>query len=111
MDILVRLSELLHKKDNIRDMSKDKVDDLASEWVFETNGSKWSNNDDTAGDNYGSFKAGFDACEKVMYSEEEVYSLLEQSMKDAPIEGLTHGDYRNLKDWFKRFSKNGKERD
>jgi hypothetical protein len=26
--------------------------------VFETNGHKWSNNDDTAGDNCGSFKAG-----------------------------------------------------
>jgi hypothetical protein len=35
------------------------LDELAHEWVFETNGYKWSNNDDTAGDNYGSFKAGF----------------------------------------------------
>ena len=35
------------------------LDELANEWVFETNGHKWSNNHDTAGDNYGSFKAGF----------------------------------------------------
>jgi hypothetical protein len=35
-----------------------KLDDAAHEWVFETNGHKWSNNDDTAGDNYGSFIAG-----------------------------------------------------
>jgi hypothetical protein len=30
----------------------------ADEWVFDINGMKWSNNDDTAGDNYGSFIAG-----------------------------------------------------
>ena len=35
------------------------VDKLAKEWVFKTNGHKWSNNDDTAGDNYGSYKEGF----------------------------------------------------
>jgi hypothetical protein len=30
----------------------------AEKWVFETNGHKWSNNDDTAGDNFSSFIAG-----------------------------------------------------
>lgn len=30
----------------------------ATNWVFETNKTKWSNNDDTAGDNFGSFIAG-----------------------------------------------------
>lgn len=30
----------------------------ADEWVFDKNGMKWSNNDDTAGDNFGSFIAG-----------------------------------------------------
>ena len=30
----------------------------AEEWVFDKNGMKWSNNDDTAGDNFGSFIAG-----------------------------------------------------
>ena len=35
------------------------VNELAEEWVFKTNGHKWSNNDDTAGDNYGSYKEGF----------------------------------------------------
>ena len=34
------------------------LDELAKNWVFELNGHKWSNNDDTAGDNYGSFMAG-----------------------------------------------------
>ncbi len=35
------------------------VEKLAEEWVFETNGHKWSNNDDTAGDNFGSYREGF----------------------------------------------------
>ncbi len=34
------------------------LEEEAEKWVFETNGHKWSNNDDTAGDNYGSFIAG-----------------------------------------------------
>lgn len=34
--------------------------EAANEWVFETNGHRWSNNDDSAGDNYGSFLAGVD---------------------------------------------------
>ena len=39
-------------------MSIEEIGEAASEWVFETNGMKWSNNDDSAGDNYGSFIAG-----------------------------------------------------
>lgn len=37
----------------------DEADVLADKWVFETNGEKWSNNNGSAGDNYGSFKAGY----------------------------------------------------
>jgi hypothetical protein len=43
-----------------------------------------------------------------MYSEEEVYSLLEQSMKDCyswELEGHYSGDYKNLKKWFEQFKK------
>lgn len=32
----------------------------AVKYVWEDNSSKWSNNDDTAGDNFGSFLAGWD---------------------------------------------------
>ena len=45
---------------------------------------------------------------KKIYSEEEVYNILEQAMKDDSIEGLTYhynGDFRNLKEWFKKFKK------
>ncbi|WP_296683404.1 hypothetical protein [Flavobacterium sp.] len=34
------------------------LEEVAEKWVFETNNHKWSNNDDTAGDNYNSFKEG-----------------------------------------------------
>lgn len=35
--------------------------ELADKWVFETNGHNWSNNNNEAGDNYGSFIAGYKA--------------------------------------------------
>lgn len=38
--------------------SDEEIRDGADEWVFDINGTKWSNNDDTAGDNFGSFMAG-----------------------------------------------------
>lgn len=38
--------------------SDEEIRGAADEWVFDINGMKWSNNDDTAGDNYGSFIAG-----------------------------------------------------
>lgn len=37
---------------------------LAYKYVFEDNGHKWSNNNGEAGDNYGSFIAGYEAAEK-----------------------------------------------
>jgi hypothetical protein len=37
---------------------------LAYKYVFEENGHKWSNNNGEAGDNYGSFIAGFEAVER-----------------------------------------------
>jgi hypothetical protein len=48
--------------------SKETIEEAADKWVFETNGHKWSNNDDTAGDNYGSFKAGAKWMEEQMES-------------------------------------------
>jgi len=40
-----------------------------------------------------------------MYSEEEVYNLLEEAMKDCYASELEHhhsGDYKNLKEWFEQ---------
>jgi hypothetical protein len=38
--------------------SDEEIREGAEKWVFETNGMKWSNNDNTAGDNFSSFMAG-----------------------------------------------------
>ena len=38
--------------------SDEEIRSGADEWVFDINGMKWSNNDDTAADNFGSFMAG-----------------------------------------------------
>jgi hypothetical protein len=53
------------------------LEDFAEKWVFETNGHKWSNNDDTAGDNYGSFIAGFKEAEKRLYSKEDLIKAID----------------------------------
>lgn len=42
----------------IEDFLIEEINNAADEWVFKTNGKKWSNNDDTAGDNFGSFVSG-----------------------------------------------------
>jgi hypothetical protein len=55
------------------------------------------------------FKAGAKWQAERLYSEEEVYSLLEQSMKDCHLweleEHSSMGDYINLKEWFEEFKK------
>lgn len=52
-----------------------------------------------------SFKDGAKWQAKRMYSEEEVYNLLEEAMKDCYNEQLEYhygGDYINLKEWFEQ---------
>lgn len=51
IDIMLLANSMFGKKEET-------LEDAAEKWVFETNGHKWSNNDDTVGDNYGSFIAG-----------------------------------------------------
>jgi len=54
------------------------------------------------------FKAGAKEQAERMYSEKEVYSILEQAMKDCyryELEEHYSGDYRNLKEWFEQFKK------
>ena len=88
------------------------VVDGAEKWVFETNSHKWSNNDATAGDNFGSFIAGAKWMEKRTYTEDEVRELI--------IKALTHNDHNlcgslvtrdgeirtaNFNVWFEEFKK------
>jgi hypothetical protein len=46
---------------------------LAYDWVFETNEHKWSNNDDAVGDNYGSYKEGFNKAMEL--NKDKVFTL------------------------------------
>jgi hypothetical protein len=76
------------------------LEDAAEKWVFETNGHKWSNNDDTAGDNYGSFIAGANYQAERMYSEED--------LRQAYIVGKHGGvnqTYYDFDEWFEQFKK------
>lgn len=66
-------------------MSIEEIDEAASEWVFETNGMKWSNNDDSAGDNYGSFIAGIKWAQEKLKDKDfdsEYKSAMEDYLKD-----------------------------
>lgn len=42
----------------MKNITDEQIHDAADHYVFTENDHKWSNNDDTAGDNFGSFKAG-----------------------------------------------------
>lgn len=93
-------------------MKLETLEEAADRWVFETNGHKWSNNDDTAGDNVGSFKAGAEWQAKRLYSEEEVIELLQKALthKDDRETGslvTAQGEIRpaNFFSWFERFKK------
>jgi hypothetical protein len=54
IEAMVDFSMQLPKKE----LSDEDIREGAEKWVFETNGHKWSNNNDEAGDNYGSFMEG-----------------------------------------------------
>jgi hypothetical protein len=84
-------------------VKQETLEKLADKWVFETNGHKWSNNNNEAGDNFGSFIAGFKEAEKTMYSGEEVLNLLIECSKwQLP---QTDEDLSKIKQWFNKFKK------
>jgi hypothetical protein len=87
------------KKIKRNSMDKE-LDEAAQKWVFETNGHKWSNNDDTAGDNYGSFIAGADWQAKRMYSEEEVKLAYNEGQVS-----IISANYIRTEEWFEQFKK------
>ncbi len=90
------------------------LDNLADSWVFEKNGHKWSNNDGTAGDNYGSFKAGFERALELMgeryYTKDQMMMLagyvagMLSRNKEIPVldmkkESLDFIDSMEQKEW------------
>jgi hypothetical protein len=80
---------------------KETIEEAAERWVFDTNGHKWSNNDDTAGDNYGSFIAGYKLAQERGYSGEEVIDLL---YKRSIYQDHFESD-AEVREWFEKFKK------
>jgi hypothetical protein len=94
-----------------RYMKQETLEEAATKWVFETNSHKWSNNDDTAGDNYDSFLAGYKLAQERSYSEEEVLDMLKEvrkgSMITSSINNRTYWEFdiKSEKKWFEQFKK------
>jgi hypothetical protein len=65
-----------------RKPKQETLEEAAEKWVFETNGHKWSNNDDTAGDNFSSFIAG------AKWQQEQ-----DKKLYNEVFEWLAHKDY------------------
>jgi hypothetical protein len=92
------------------DPKPETLEEAAEKWVFETNGHKWSNNDDTAGDNYGSFIKGGNFMRERMYSEDEVKRIAfdfyyDISHKMNVPENLISENVTNVDEWFKQIKK------
>jgi hypothetical protein len=96
----------LDAKDGLYDTVNDTVNDvdadfpiehkLASVWVFDTNASKWSNNDDTAGDNHASFIAGYRKAKSTLYTEEQVREAIKYALNEAKEAVLWIYTYHNI---------------
>ena len=76
------------------------LEEAALKWVFETNGHKWSNNDNTAGDNYGSFIAGAKHASERMYSEEDL-----RRAYTVGKHGGVNQTYYDFDEWFEQNKK------
>jgi len=88
-------------------MKQETLEEDADKWVFETNGHKWSNNNNEAGDNYGSFIAGFKEAEKTMYSGEDLISFahfyFQEEFNSSMQTSNSTKDIFNK--WFEQFKK------
>jgi hypothetical protein len=78
-------------------MKEETLEEAAEKWLFETNGHKWSNNDDTAGDNYGSFIAGAEWQSKKMYTEKDLRRGIELARETARRDEFLHSDNEIIK--------------
>lgn len=93
---------------------KDPIIEAAEKWVFEKNGRKWSNNNNEAGDNFGSFRAGADWMAKSykldLFNAME-YGLdygYQQGFSDASQEAVEYKELSHL-DIFADYMKEPKE--
>ena len=79
----------------------EELEKSAEKWVFEINGHKWSNNDDTAGDNYGSFINGANWQKNKLFTNEEVVMILQRRLMSVGIISSLNA----TKIWFNQYKK------
>jgi hypothetical protein len=82
------------------------IEDRADKWVFEINGHKWSNNDSSAGDNYGSFIAG--ANEMLPIIKELGEALIKANLYVPPKfygqgESINNEDYQTIQTTLEKY--------
>jgi hypothetical protein len=97
----------LEKYSHELESKQEALEEAAKKWVFEINGNKWSNNDNTAGDNYGSFITGAKWQQKQdenLYSEEDLREAFRQGEQNISY-SETYGLDSNLTEqqWFEQF--------
>ena len=110
-ELETRLDDALEKetKESLSEWLNSKREKAAEKWVFDTNGNKWSNNDDTAGDNYGSFIEGSKWTEKEMFTKEDLKEAFKAGRKKTSR--LTWSDEYidewkyTFKEWFNKLKK------
>lgn len=72
-------------------MEQSKMYEKATEWAFDTNGDKWSNNNNEAADNHRSFIAGWRAAE----SEYDITTLRARCDRYEKVLGLIKSEAGN----------------
>ena len=78
------------------------LEEAAEKWVFEINGNKWSNNDNTAGDNYGSFITGAKWQAERSYSQNDMWEAYKASNTIFEDEIALRQEFE---EWFEQFKK------
>ena len=98
----------------ILEPKQETVEDAAEKWVFDINGNRWSNNDNTAGDNYGSFITGAkwqQEQNKNLYSEEDMIEFADFYYQYKELIKLNNWEIIEIskedvfKKWFEQFKK------
>lgn len=76
-------------------------------WVSDINSNKWSNNDNTAGDNYDSFITGAKCQQERSYSEEDLREAFIAGGNSQIEEDDDHGTKYSvyMEEWFEQFKK------
>ena len=60
------------------------LDELAEEWI-DVNSHKWSNNNNEVGDNYGSFKSGFQKALEILGDNKFTYNQMVSAITESSI--------------------------